>query len=841
MGDKTIYDHAHNYSSWIPEAFKRVYPDADTREGLDFNHNGKIEANERITDANANKVIGDHADWLALIKRNYAAVQKLGDQFRWGGFFKRDNPIHDAIAIERALYKPTDVQQVYRRLKEVLSFVRQRLNGRRMTPQKKLATVYKGMRVLGYKFAETDNPLFMDNVIRKFVDCDTSSLVVLAVAHEFCWPVALVNVPRHVFVRYDDGKGTRFNIDYGKIKTDNYYRKNFLMSARAVERGVYMCKFDRARLLANIFALRGAAYILRHNNLDGIIDNNTAIKLAPNCLLSYLNRIVALMMHSKYDRAIRDIKEVMKNAPNQSGVYGKLAQIQMKKGGFSSAFASINRGLRIDPNANLYAIRAQLFMRKGRYYRAYKDYDNAISKGKHKSIISRLGRALAKAKLGDYGSALEDCDEIIETKKNLNAAYVTRAEIKMYMGKYRSALADLKRAANSQVIKRETTKLTSGVIVTTETHYSRCEETFLKARIYDKMGKRRLAVAEVKDVLSGYTRSVEVKLKGVQLLAELGRLNEALVIVGSMDSSRGDVLFTHAQLLANAGRYKDAMGCLEDIKATCPTSSRRQIESDYRYHELAAQVMSKVGQHGKAARAKATARRLKLNEAAGLVEDAALAAKYGDYRYAIKLAGQALAIDPRNVGARYTRGQVYAKLWKGGLAKRDLKLVLVSGKAPKDARAKLKRLYYVPHLHLDLRPRIPANYKRPFDFSAQVGATWSLVNMHPHVALGAHVKADIGFVDESSALAVAGGTSLISNIGKSSLTVEVGAGYNILLQGDQTKLPFNRGGFMRYGLRYDYKIAPQFGVGVAVAIQQDPKDPRHIAVMPGVEFMTNLW
>ena len=32
-------------------------------------------------------------------------------------------------------------------------------------------------------------------------------------------------VPNHVFVRWDDGKGTRFNMDFGEIRSDEYYIK----------------------------------------------------------------------------------------------------------------------------------------------------------------------------------------------------------------------------------------------------------------------------------------------------------------------------------------------------------------------------------------------------------------------------------------------------------------------------------------------------------------------------------------------------------------------------------------------------------------------------------------
>ncbi len=68
--------------------------------------------------------------------------------------------------------------------------------------------------------------------------CYGLSILVAAVAQRLRLPVALVEVPGHVYVRYDDGED-RFNIETtrrGVVLADDYYRKQYGLSKPGYER-----------------------------------------------------------------------------------------------------------------------------------------------------------------------------------------------------------------------------------------------------------------------------------------------------------------------------------------------------------------------------------------------------------------------------------------------------------------------------------------------------------------------------------------------------------------------------------------------------------------------------
>jgi len=56
--------------------------------------------------------------------------------------------------------------------------------------------------------------LLVSHLLRNTADCDASSLIVFAVSQELGWPVKLVNVPQHVFVRWEE-ENIKINIDCG--------------------------------------------------------------------------------------------------------------------------------------------------------------------------------------------------------------------------------------------------------------------------------------------------------------------------------------------------------------------------------------------------------------------------------------------------------------------------------------------------------------------------------------------------------------------------------------------------------------------------------------------------
>ena len=208
--------------NWAKTLISKQYGDRLARDGgVDFDGNGKIEEKEQFGDLNKNGTTGDADDYLSYLEANRPYIEK---QIEFVGFqqgFSPNNIIHQVLFIESEMFSAEDVKKAYQILGDILAQVKRELN-ENMTNEEKARLVYEVMRSRGFGFQDQENALFINNLLRKSVDCDTSSFVVLAVAQELNWPVTLVDLLYHTFVRWVGDKP--FNIDFGEIRSDKDIR-----------------------------------------------------------------------------------------------------------------------------------------------------------------------------------------------------------------------------------------------------------------------------------------------------------------------------------------------------------------------------------------------------------------------------------------------------------------------------------------------------------------------------------------------------------------------------------------------------------------------------------------
>ena len=202
---------------WIQTELEKHYQDLDLDEGVDLDRNGKIEGSER-TDLNDDGKV-DISEWKKFLNKNRASLTALGGFFKcyysWGRAYLPDNPIHDLLSIESEVVPEEDVKQAYKTLRRIDRTSRKIRQGiKKISSQKKLRSVYEATRKLGIPYG-VDSDLLTQSLKVGVLDCDTASFPALAIAHQNKWPVYLVHLPRHSFLRWDDGKRARFNMDFG--------------------------------------------------------------------------------------------------------------------------------------------------------------------------------------------------------------------------------------------------------------------------------------------------------------------------------------------------------------------------------------------------------------------------------------------------------------------------------------------------------------------------------------------------------------------------------------------------------------------------------------------------
>jgi tetratricopeptide (TPR) repeat protein len=236
----------------------------------------------------------------------------------WGDVFRPTNPIHTSRHRGGSV-SPKESWKAYEKLTQILRVVKEVNSKACLRPEDKLELVYATMDQMGLRFGDMDNTLLTQNLNSNQLDCDTSSFVVMAVAHEMGWPVHLVMVPNHVFVRWDDGKGTRFNMDFGEIRSDEYYIKEFKIPPENLQKGIHLKNLTPSQSLALFLHNRGADKA-DHGDLSGAMaDFTESLFLNPKYADSYLDRGQIRMELGEYSLARKDLSRAERIDPRYSG------------------------------------------------------------------------------------------------------------------------------------------------------------------------------------------------------------------------------------------------------------------------------------------------------------------------------------------------------------------------------------------------------------------------------------------------------------------------------------------------------------------------------------------
>jgi len=370
-----------------------------------------------------------------------------------GSVFSRDNPIHDFLGIESEMGNAQVIRNAYRTVGELLAKVKKSLpsSSYPKTAEKAqacLKAVYGAIKAAGIKAGSEDGvPFFHRGIADKVLDCDTSTMVVLAIAHEMKWPVYPVKVPGHVFARWDDGAGTRLNIDYGKIHDDDHYMtwpRN--ISKESVGKGVYLKNLTRGEMQAIIYTTRANAKGKLGRHKEAIADYDTAIELDPKYASAYCNRGIARGKLGRHKEAIADYDTAIGLDPKYASAYYGRAFAERALNRIGEAIADYDKAIELDPKyASAYYNRADAKGELGRHREAIADYDTAIGLDP-KYASAYYNRAIAKGALNRIGEAIADYDKAVELDPKDASAYYNRAIAKGALDRIGEAIADYDKA-----------------------------------------------------------------------------------------------------------------------------------------------------------------------------------------------------------------------------------------------------------------------------------------------------------------------------------------------------------------------------------------------------------
>lgn len=189
-----------------------------------------------------------------------------------------------------------------------------------------------------------------------------------------------------------------------------------------------------------------------------IRDYDSAIKIAPDDVESYINRGNFYCKHGKQDLAIKDYDKVLELAPNNGNAYigrgnaytntGHLAQRDLNKaielnqndfraymarsiiylniGQNNLALEDANKAVELNPNnPEVYNNRGLVYHNLKQYDSAMQDYNKALELDP-KNFKAYKGRAMIYSDMQEYAQAIEELNKCIEIYPELNAVNLRR-------------------------------------------------------------------------------------------------------------------------------------------------------------------------------------------------------------------------------------------------------------------------------------------------------------------------------------------------------------------------------------------------------------------------------
>jgi tetratricopeptide (TPR) repeat protein len=154
---------------------------------------------------------------------------------------------------------------------------------------------------------------------------------------------------------------------------------------------------------------------------------NRAIARSPRDATLYLGRGLQWIQAKNYDRAIADLTQGIRLAPERiANAYGIRGAAWKSKGELDKAIADFSEAVRIDPKYTFgYHNRGKAWSDKGDYDRAIADFSAAIRLDpQHASAY--FGRASAWSEKGEHDKAIADYSEAIRINSKDEDAYYNR-------------------------------------------------------------------------------------------------------------------------------------------------------------------------------------------------------------------------------------------------------------------------------------------------------------------------------------------------------------------------------------------------------------------------------
>jgi regulator of sirC expression with transglutaminase-like and TPR domain len=165
-----------------------------------------------------------------------------------------------------------------------------------------------------------DNVLLGHVLAGKKGHCVGLATVYLALAEELNLPIHAVATPKHLFLRWDDGK-TRRNIELfqkGRDVSDEKYVREQRIPKESIEQGVFLANLPRREFLGVVYQNLGVLASQREDFESSRRHYTRAIRLNPKLAVAFYNRGNDALKQQKFKDAIRDYTRALQLYPTDA-------------------------------------------------------------------------------------------------------------------------------------------------------------------------------------------------------------------------------------------------------------------------------------------------------------------------------------------------------------------------------------------------------------------------------------------------------------------------------------------------------------------------------------------
>lgn len=229
--------------------------------------------------------------------------------------------------------------------------------------------------------------LHLDSVLaRRRGHCLGLSVLYLALGARAGLPLFGVALPGHFFVRWDDGRGMRVNVETtckGTSFPDGYYVERYRLNQRHMDSGLYLGNLARREVLVQVlnnrancywdlgdagraardlgrvssasrsfapgFAGRGFLALQRGEVSMAIHDLKKAIEIDPAYARAHLHLGDALLRAGQLEKAFEALRRAIELEPESALAHTNLGRAEARRGDLSSAIAAHRRAIELDP------------------------------------------------------------------------------------------------------------------------------------------------------------------------------------------------------------------------------------------------------------------------------------------------------------------------------------------------------------------------------------------------------------------------------------------------------------------------------------------------------------